>query len=212
MAKTFIAVPCMDSVPAQFAHSLATLARYDDTVVAFQIGSLVYTSRNNLARQALASGAQYILWLDSDMVFPPDLLQRLMRHMDDPSVDFVTAVYYRRSMPYTPVLYNKMEMVDDVCEFEETLDLPDHPFEVAGCGFGGVLMRMNVAIDVAAKNDGRMFDPLIGAGEDLSFCWRARKCGHKILCDPSIQMGHVGHTIITKEFSDAFRYERGEKK
>ena len=43
-----------------------------------------------------------------------------------------------------------------------------------------------------------MFAPINGVGEDLSFCWRARQCGYKIWCDPSIALGHEIRTIITK--------------
>ena len=48
--KTLIAVPCMDSVPSQFAQSLAMLQKVDECAIAFQIGSLIYTSRNELAK------------------------------------------------------------------------------------------------------------------------------------------------------------------
>jgi GT2 family glycosyltransferase len=205
MSKTFIAIPCMDQVPAQFCHSLATLTRVDDTVVACQVGSLVYTSRNHLVRQALIMGADFILWLDSDMVFSADLLQRLMTHMEDPEIDFVSALYFRRVAPYSPVIYDELEVEDGNVRYTETKTIPDHPFEVAGCGFGGVLMRTSVAAEVANNNRGRMFDPIDGLGEDLTFCWRARQLGHRIICDPSITMGHVGHMVITKEFADLYR-------
>lgn len=206
--KTLIAIPAMDSVPTQFAHSLAILNAVGETTVAFQIGSLVYTSRNDLAKKAMSSEADYILWLDSDMVFPPDLLTKLMSHMSDPDVDFVTGLYYRRVAPYSPVLFSKLEQAENGFSFAEYDEIPDEPFEVAGCGFGAVLMRTSVAIDVAINNSGRMFDPLLGAGEDLSFCWRARQLGHKIICDPSVSLGHVGHTIITREFASAYNKSR----
>ena len=67
-----IAVPSMDSVPAHFAQSLASLKKVGNCAVAFKVGSLVYTSRNELAQHALKMGADYVLWLDSDMKFEPD--------------------------------------------------------------------------------------------------------------------------------------------
>lgn len=211
MAKTFIAVPCMDQVPAQFAHCLSLIQKVGEATVGFQIGSLVYSSRNELARKAIASEADFVLWLDSDMVFAPDLLPKLMAHMADPEVSIVTGVYYRRNTPYTPVLYGQLDFEDKNCIWTEAEgDLPTEPFEVAGAGFGGILMRAGVILDVAAKF-GELFNPIHGTGEDLSFCWRARQCGHKILCDPSIQLGHVGHTIIDKQFADAYRALRVQR-
>ena len=75
--KTLIAVPSMDQVPARFAQALAMLQKEGDCAVTFQIGSLVYMSRDNLAQQAIQMGADRILWLDSDMVFSPDVLSTL---------------------------------------------------------------------------------------------------------------------------------------
>ena len=206
MAKTFIAVPCMDMVAAQFAHCLSVIQKVGETTIGLQIGSLVYNSRKELAQKALMSEADYILWLDSDMVFAPDLLPRLMAHMADPDVTIITGVYYRRNPPYTPVLYGQLDIDDEKCTWTEAEgDMPDEPFEVAGCGFGGILMRTGVIVDVAGTFNGALFEPINGNGEDLSFCWRARQCGHKILCDPGIQLGHVGHSVIDKKFADAYR-------
>ena len=107
--KIFIAVPCMDQVPARFAQSLAMLKKVGECAVGFQIGSLIYTSRNDLASKAIEMDADFVLWLDSDMVFNPDLLEKMMDHFKDPEVDFVTGVYYRRVSPFTPVIFKKLD-------------------------------------------------------------------------------------------------------
>lgn len=207
MAKTLIAVPCMDQVPAQFAHSLATLNKFGECLVSFQISSLIYTARNDLAKRAVSCGADFVLWLDSDMVFSQDLLERLMAHMKDPEIDMVSGLYFRRVQPYSPVLFDKLEITESGCERSEFTEIPGEPFEVGGCGFGGVLMRTSVIYDVAIRY-GDMFAPIRGVGEDLSFCWRARQLGHKIICDPAIELGHVGHAVITREFADAWRMNK----
>ena len=75
--KILIAVPCMDSVAAQFAQALAMLEKVGGCLVSFVIGSLIYNSRNDLARQAMKMDCTHILWLDSDMVFPPETLKYL---------------------------------------------------------------------------------------------------------------------------------------
>lgn len=209
MARILIAIPAMDSVPTQFCHSLSVIQHVGECMVAFQISSLVYTARDNLSKQAVSTGADYVLWLDSDMVFEPDLLVRLMAHMEDPEIDMVSGLYHRRVAPYTPVLFDKLEITDTECISTEFDTLPDEPFEVGGCGFGGVLMRSSVLYKVVSKH-GALFTPINGVGEDLSFCWRARQCGCKIICDPSIELGHVGHSIITREFADLYRQNKKE--
>lgn len=206
--KVLIAIPAMDSVPTQFAWSLATLQKEQNTIVAFQISSLVYTARNELARGAIKMGADFVLWLDSDMVFEPDTLKRLLKDYEEKKGDIITGVYYRRVPPFTPVLYDEFNVTDEAVAWKETRDVKDDFFEVEGCGFGCVLMPTEALFDVYEKY-GQPFDPISGSGEDLSFCWRARQLGYKIVCDPSIQPGHVGHQIITKEFYEAYKSREG---
>ena len=206
--KVLIAIPAMDSVPTQFAWSLATLQKEQNTIVAFQISSLVYTARNELARGAIKMGADFVLWLDSDMVFEPDTLKRLLKDYEEKKGDIITGVYYRRVPPFTPVLYDEFNVTDEAVTWKETRDVKDDFFEVEGCGFGCVLMPTEALFDVYEKY-GQPFDHISGSGEDLSFCWRARQLGYKIVCDPSIQPGHVGHQIITKEFYEAYKSREG---
>ena len=204
--KVLIAVPCMDTVPSQFAQSLAVLNKVENCAIAFQMGSLIYTSRNNLASMAVQNECDYVLWLDSDMIFPPDVLQKLLE--DREKGDIITGVYYRRVKPFKPVLYSKLEINDEGCDWLGYDDYPtDDLFEVAGCGFGCVLTPTNVFLDVAQKF-GDMFAPINGVGEDLSFCWRAKQCGYKIIADPSIQCGHVGHYVVDRQFFETYKVAR----
>ena len=199
--RILIAVPCMDSVSSQFAQSLATLNKVEECVVAFQMGSLIYNSRNYLATAAVKMEADYILWLDSDMVFPSDTLERLWKDRD--KGDIVTGIYYRRVEPYKPVLYSRLDIDDNGCQWENCEDIKDEIFEVEGCGFGCVLTPTNVFIDVMNRF-GNMFSPINGVGEDLSFCWRAKQCGYNIVADPGIPLGHVGHYVVDRKFYDAY--------
>lgn len=216
MRKILIAVPCMDQLPAQFAHSLATLTSYgiEDTEISiwFNLGSLIYTSRDMIAKKALLDEADLVMWFDSDMVFNPDTLKRLLEHIDN-GADMVTGIYYRRTPPFSPIAFTTMNLNEDGTAFtwEEPDKIPDEPFEVAACGFGCVLMRSEIFVAVFAKF-GQLFTPIANCGEDIAFCWRARQCGYKILADPSIGLGHVGHTIITKDFFENYQLTLNKNK
>lgn len=206
--KILIAVPCMDSVPAQFCQSLSVLNKYEECAIAFQMGSLIYTSRNNLATMAIQKEMDYVLWLDSDMIFSPDVLKRLIEDRD--KGDIITGIYYRRVQPFKPVLFSKLDIDDNGCDWEGYDDYPeDEVFEIEGCGFGCVLTPVSAFMDVMAKF-GDMFAPIGGVGEDLSFCWRAKQCGYKIVADPQIQCGHVGHYVVDKSFYETYKKTRGE--
>ena len=203
--KILVAIPAMDSVPTQFRQALSMLQSdpEDDVSISFVVGSLVYSARNNLAKTAVDLGADWVFWLDSDMVFPPDTLLRMLKTCKEKDIDFLTGVYFRRVAPFTPVLFK--EMSDDGHEAEEFKEIPkDELFEVRACGFGCVLMKTNVIVDVFSTHM-NMFTPIEGSGEDISFCIRARQCGYKVIADPTIPLGHVGHAVITRQYWEAIK-------
>ena len=206
MSKILIAIPCMDQVPAPFAQSLAMIQKTEDNVAcAFQMVSLIYTSRNNLSLQAMKTEFDYMLWLDSDMVFQQDLLIRMKQTMDEKGLDFLTGLYFRRVPPFTPVLFDQLDIAEDgSCTWTDWKDVPEGLFKIGGCGFGCVLIKTDVLFDVQAKF-GELFNPIANMGEDLSFCWRARQCGYDIWCDPSLVCGHVGYTVINDKFYESYR-------
>ena len=202
--KVFIAVPSMDTVPALFCQSLALLQRAGDTQIGFEVGSLVYNARNNLARQAIKAEADWVLWLDSDMVFAPDTLIRMLDVCQKNNIDFLTAICFRRKPPYTPCLFDRLDKVEKGASYTALMSVPDGLFQVGGCGFAGVLLSADVIMSVAAKFGGRMFDPMDGFGEDVAFCWRARQCGYEIWADSSIEFGHVGQCVVTRGYFEAY--------
>ena len=203
MKKILIAVPCMDVLSAHFAQCLTTLKKVGQCSISFLIGSLVYDSRNKLVEQALKMESDYIFWLDSDMVFNPDILERMMKTMDEhPEIDVLSGLYFRRGAPYTPVLFKKLDFDFEnmTVEFEDLTEYPDELFEVPGCGFGCVLMKTDCLLDLASVYGPLWFSPMGNVGEDCAFCIRAREQGYKIFCDPSVKLGHMAHVPITEGF------------
>ena len=209
MRKVLIAVPCMDNLPAQFAHSLATLTSYGipdiEISVWFNLGSLIYTSRDEIAKRALADEADLVMWFDSDMVFNPDTLKRMLDLIDQ-GHDFVTGVYYRRKPPFTPTIFKTMDikLVEQSATWTGFDEIPDEPFEVAACGFGCVLMKTEIFVNVFG-HFGFMFTPIGNVGEDIAFCWRARQVGYKLIADPSISLGHIGQAMYTKTYFENWK-------
>jgi len=201
--KTLVALPCMDMVHTIFLKSLLSMDRIGTCGFAFSCSSLIYDARNQLAKQAVTEGYDRVLWLDSDMDFQPDLLKRLSERMDE-GREFVTGLYFKRKAPVKPVIYKDIGCIDNkekgitpvaVC-YE---DYPkDSIFTIAGCGFGGVLMSTDLISKVGDKF-GMPFSPIMGFGEDLSFCIRASELGIEMYCDSSVKMGHVGLGTKTEE-------------
>lgn len=58
--------------------------------------SMISHGRNTSVQMAQANNCDYILWIDSDMRFPPDTLVRLLKH----NKDIVGATYNKRVPPF----------------------------------------------------------------------------------------------------------------
>lgn len=210
--RILIAVPCMDQVPAPFMQSISMIRKGDnECAIACQMGSLVYTSRNELGAKAIKDEYDYVMWFDSDMVFHQDTMLKMLKVMDDNDIDFLSGLYFRRQPPFTPVIFDRLELLEDGSgvDHHNCESVPEGLTEVAGCGFGCVLVKTDVLFDVQAKYGG-MFTPFASMGEDLAFCWRARSLGYKIYCDPSIECGHVGYSVINRAFYNV--YSKTQKK
>ena len=202
--KTLIAIPCMDMVHTTFLRSTLGLDHVDECRFSISCSSLIYDARNSLARQAVAEGYDRVLWLDSDMDFNPDLLKMLSADMDE-GKELVSGLYFKRRAPVKPVIYKELGYYHSEEKNEVTpvaIPYEDYPrdsvFTVAGCGFGGCLVSVNLIKKVAEKY-GLPFSPILGFGEDLSFCKRATDLGFELWCDSRVKMGHVGLGTITED-------------
>jgi len=99
--KLAMGLPCFDTVQTSTALSFAGAAVNQTTfsglvLIKGQSSVSAATARNNLVEGALASNCSHLLMVDSDMVFPPDTVDRLAEH----KVPVVGAVYRRRGHPH----------------------------------------------------------------------------------------------------------------
>lgn len=211
--KIVIAVPTYDSIKPEFVTSLIRMSKYQDTIVSILPYSLVYVARNNLVSKAIDYKADYILWLDSDIVFPDNTLEVLL---DDASkgMEYISGLYFSRIPPINPVISKKLiyEKTEDGLTHgsEAYIDYPDNSvFEIAGSGFGCVLIKVQSIADVVVTYDEPPFLPMKGFGEDYSFCFKFSQLGKKMYCDSRIKCGHVGSFIYDENY---FLLKRGESK
>lgn len=211
--KTMVAIPGMDTAPLLFTKSVLGLKIENGTPFGFALSSLIYDARNSLVVDAINGRFDRVLWLDTDMLFDADLLVRLNEVMDKENADLVTGIYFSRKPPLDPVIYSKVAMRQDekgqlIKEVEKYLDYPeDSVFPIAGCGFGGCLMKVDLAIKML-QTYGTCFAPLPGFGEDLSFCLRANDMEAKMVCDSSIKLYHIGYTTFGEEDFKLLKEER----
>ena len=179
--KLAIGVPCLDQVQTDFALSLAALSyavgRGGDAFTLLTArGFNIVDARNEIVRQAQWHGATHLLFLDSDMTFPPDTAYRLLAH----SKPICGAYGVQKRFPIQPC----GEPMDNWAL--------KGLFEMKSMGMAVCLLNTEIFK--------KLTPPFFAWGdqsEDVGFCTKARAAGLKIWCDAdlSAEIGHIGTCI-----------------
>lgn len=147
--------------------------------------------RNALVADAMQAGCTHLVMMDTDQVYPPETIPRLLSH----GLPVVGSLVYRRYPPFDPlILRGRINEYQTVEEWE-----PGSLVEVDATGTGCVLYDMQVFHKMPApwfrfrKNAaGR---PI---GEDIGFCSDLREAGYRIFVDTSVPAGHLSQIQITE--------------
>jgi len=194
--NVFYAIPVMEMVYSRWAiHTLTFLthAWRDGDVIASRAPTIVHLARQELLERFLESHCEWLLWIDSDTVPPPDALEQLLGTGEKA----VSGLYHAREEPYYPQWYSKVKWSEEDGKwlYENFHNPPsDRVSEIAGCGLGCFLVHR----EVCEKLDMPAF-PLAEDAEDHAFTQRIRQAGYKIYGHPGVQCGHVGSTAITTD-------------
>lgn len=204
--RVMVVVPTHDNCKALFAYDLAQMMGFTSAALlepqgplkginlSFLTGTYIHRARQRLVEAALEQDADYILWLDSDMRFPPDTLVRLLNR----DKDLVGANYSKRGFP------PEFVAVKSIQNDEQCVTGPDSEGveSVEALGFGVVLMRVSALLDLHNPRgpEGPWFffkwDEEKGSafGEDVYFCELFRQAGHEIFVDHDLSKlcGHIG--------------------
>jgi hypothetical protein len=201
MRKLAIGGPTRDSVPASFAVDLAQLyattrerGPWSIVTVGFLQSTYIHMGREYFLEACERQGASHVLWLDSDMSFPPEAAIRLARH-DQPVVgcNYVTRdgtgrfTARRDGQPVAPTAENTgLEAVD-------------------GLGFGVLLMRLDVVLGMPRPRFRHGLNAIDGdIGEDLMMCRALGAAGYTVYLDHDLsqEIGHIGQTIFRTCIAD----------
>lgn len=208
------ASPCVVLVPVQSAiepaceAALVALERRGYAVRRVRGYAAIDQGRNQMATDALRDGFEETMWIDSDIVFDPNDIDRLRAHR----LPVVSAIYPQkgrrrlasRVLPGTPeLIFGERGRVVEIqyaatgfllvrkevyTTLQERLHLPtcNERFERPMIPF---FQPMTVS-----DGDGHWY-----LAEDWAFCERARQCGFKVYADTRIRLGHVGTYSYTWE-------------
>lgn len=194
MATIAVCVPSRDEVHSTFCFDLVRACTYHarhtaDKILLFNsMGTLICNQRQELALEALKNGAEWILYLDSDMRFPIDMIGRLLKHGED----VVAANYSTRRHPVHPVAFCGEKLDDYTYTKPSSTGLE----EVVAVGMGVFMVRAEILKDIELPwfAIGYHQGTHQFSGEDIFFCRRLRAAGHKILIDHDLsrEVAHVG--------------------
>lgn len=164
-------------------------------------GCYIHQNRENIVLEAQKQNSSHLMFIDSDMAFPPDAIATLLER-DKP---IIGANYNYRESPrksvirLDPSLYGKDEI--DIKKdsrqkgkYTATITDPKKPFKCLALGTGFVLIQMWVFDKL--PRPWFFFEPSSSPGgmigEDVWFCNLAREHGIELWCDPTIPIDHIG--------------------
>lgn len=153
-------------------------------------------ARDTACHHALAMGYDYLFFLDSDVIPPPDAVYRLMAH----NLPIVSGVYHRRSTPHgIPVMLKGGQWITHYPQ--------NALIEVDLVGAGCLLLRRDLLEALVANplngpdghtffewrvHKGHMLPKGEALSEDFAMNLHVRRMGYKVMVDTSIQCRHVG--------------------
>lgn len=202
-------------VHAGFHESLLDLLVYD---VAFnrrivngggrlgvQASANLAAPRNNVVKNFLVnSEADWLWFLDSDMTFAPDTLEKLLEFANpEPTAERYAPIvgglcFSIDEGQIFPTLYGLVGTEDDpkVVRYHEWP--PDSMMQIAATGTACLLMHRSALLTIAKKG----FNPTFPwfqetehrgkpVGEDITFCWRAGLCEIPVYVNTAVHVGHI---------------------
>jgi len=175
----------------RFVQSLLSLEYPENTDVQFSqvFGIQLPFARNHIVQDALKDNSDYLFFIDADMIFPPDILIKMLLH----DKDIINALAFRRIEPHYPCIFkfNEKEGTYNTVEYYGGL------ISVDATGMSCILIKTEVFKKM--KQPWYYYDQHLFSS-DLTFCKNALKLGYKVWIDTDLKIGHLGaDKIITEQ-------------
>lgn len=196
-----------DSVDGFFHDSMLNLLLHDRDhgnrvhgTIGYESGPRLGAARCATVRAFLLTDAQWLCWLDTDMVPADNFLDEIMRHADPTDHPIVGGLCFAGGRTkLAPTIYTIGLTADGKYDSETILSYPpDTLIEVGGTGSACVVIHRSVfeKIETMMGPDHPLpwyQDVVVNNkdwGEDLVFCLRARAAGARIWIHTGIKVGH----------------------
>ena len=182
-----VGIPSYDHIKTECVISLLQLQALSNLPLQFFLNQSLYIdyNRNQLVDVAIKNGSTHLMFIDSDIQFPADGIERLLAHDKD-----IVGGYYNTRRGNNPI------RVKDNAGRLVTPELPTHLFECHVLPTGFMLIRLDALNKIQRPYFQTITHEGGTIGEDVVFCKKATDAGLSIFCDPSIPLGHVGKHIF----------------
>jgi hypothetical protein len=151
------------------------------------LGTVLSNQRQVLSDLAVNEyKAEHIMWLDSDMTFPEDVIIRLLEHRKR----VVCATYSKRVEPFHPTAFYNIDPVEPV-------DTDGHGLvQIKYAGMGCMLVKASIMDEIPSPHFPLKWHAPSSTwhGEDMGFCDLLAHNDIKLFCDLDLsrEIGHLG--------------------
>jgi len=192
----------------EFMWSLAQLIQYNSEYFCTP-GEIVHlvkadlsfhsSARNDLVKQMLGD---WLLMLDADQAFAPDLLARMVRLMNYyRDVDVLSGMYHYRLPPHFPLLYcwnEEKKAFAHLADWDRDAEI----FPIDSAGGGCLLVRRKVFERIYDELGQEPFSISPPYSEDHSFFLRLKKLGIQAYAAPKIEAPHImNYMLRTQDYN-----------
>ncbi len=187
-----IGIPYWGDVDPDFTNSMLQMVQPQGNgavIFARTERTIIAPARNLIADRAIEYNSQFLCFIDSDMVFGGQTLMRLLTRACSKDIDIIGGLAYKRRPPFEPCILNQKGNKWRYCKVPYTPGL----YEVGAIGMGFTLIKTSVFKDLKKPY---FYLNSKGIGEDTTFCRNARKAGHRVFVDTTVQLGHLGERVI----------------
>ena len=149
------------------------------------------TCRDELMEAAIKAGADYILFLDADQLYPLDTVSRLAKHIDDGKLVVGGMTPHRTEG--RAILFDWKPEDPWQGKWNQTIGPDTGVVKVGGMGFGGVMVSPKVAEIIPFPRFEMVGHPEFHykIGEDVAFYKKCADNGIDVWCDTSLRNKHL---------------------
>lgn len=201
--SVIIGIPSVGLVYDEFFLSMLGMFHHDSCHERYisgfirQRSSILAYGRNRLAEDFLIQypDAEWLCMVDTDMMFPPDTLARLMAVASPERPIWAGLCFgYQEKTLCVPVFY---KIIGE--DYMPIAIEPNHMYKLDAAGTGFMLIHRSVLVKLGEStapwpwfgHDLSEVNPKKMLGEDITFCQRARAAGFEIWGHGGVEIDHI---------------------